>query len=37
MQVPIDGLYVPRTEVEDRTWNRLLGNRTPERVGQAGG
>ena len=26
MQVPIDGLYVPRTEVDDRTWNRLLGD-----------
>ncbi len=31
MQVPIDGLYVPRSEVDFRTWNRLLGNRTPER------
>jgi hypothetical protein len=37
MQVPIDGLYVPRTEVDDRTWNRLLGVRTPERVVQAAG
>jgi hypothetical protein len=36
MQVPIDGLYVPRTEVDDRTWNRLLGNRTPERAVPAG-
>jgi hypothetical protein len=35
MQVPIDGLYVPRSEVDDRTWNRLLGIRTPERVVQA--
>jgi hypothetical protein len=37
MQVPLDGLYVPRSEVDDRTWNRLLGIRTPERVVQAAG
>ncbi len=35
MQVPSDGLYVPRSEVDDRTWNRLLGMRTPERMGLA--
>ncbi len=32
MQVPIDGLYVPKSEVDYRTWNRLLGNRTPEKI-----
>jgi hypothetical protein len=32
MQVPIDGLYVPKTEVDYRIWNRLLGNRTPDRT-----
>jgi hypothetical protein len=37
MQVPSDGLYVPRSEVDERTWNRLLGVRTPERTGPAGG
>jgi hypothetical protein len=37
MQVPSDGLYVPRTEVDDRTWHRLLGARTLERVVQAAG
>ena len=36
MQVPIDGLYVPRSEVDERTWNQLLGVRTPERIAQAG-
>jgi hypothetical protein len=36
MQVPSDGLYVPRTEVDDRTWNRLLGVRIPERAGSTG-
>ncbi|MHB1557933.1 MAG: hypothetical protein ACYC61_10675 [Isosphaeraceae bacterium] len=36
MQVPIDGLYVPRSEVDFRTWNRLLGNRTPERPSVVG-
>jgi hypothetical protein len=37
MQVPSDGLYVPKAQVDDRTWKRLLGVRTPERIGQAGG
>jgi hypothetical protein len=35
MQVPTDGLYVPKSEVDFRTWNRLLGIRTAERIGQA--
>ena len=35
MQVPSDGLYVPKSEVDFRTWNRLLGIRTAERIGQA--
>ena len=35
MQVPSDGLYVPKSEVDSRTWNRLLGIRTAERIGQA--
>jgi hypothetical protein len=34
MQVPADGLYVPKSEVDFRTWNRLLGVRTAERIGQ---
>ena len=33
MQVPADGLYVPKSEVDFRTWNRLLGIRTAERIG----
>ncbi len=37
MQVPLDGLYVPRSEVDERTWNRLLGVRIPERTGPTGG
>jgi hypothetical protein len=32
MQVPTDGLYVPRSEVDHRAWNRLLGIRTAERI-----
>jgi hypothetical protein len=35
MHVPTDGLYVPKSEVDFRTWNRLLGIRTAERIGQA--
>jgi hypothetical protein len=35
MMVPADGLYVPKSEVDFRTWNRLLGIRTAERIGQA--
>lgn len=35
MHVPTDGLYVPKCEVDIRTWNRLLGVRTAERIGQA--
>jgi hypothetical protein len=35
MQVPSDGLYVPKSDVDFRTWNRLLGIRTAERIGQA--
>jgi hypothetical protein len=35
MQVPTDGLYVPKSKVDFRTWNRLLGIRTAERMGQA--
>ena len=35
MQVPSDGLYVPKSEVDDHTWNRLLGKRIPERMGHA--
>jgi hypothetical protein len=34
MQVPADGLYVPKAEVDHRTWVRLLGLRTAERIGQ---
>jgi hypothetical protein len=34
MHVPADGLYVPKCEVDFRTWNRLLGIRTAERMGQ---
>jgi hypothetical protein len=34
MVVPSDGLYVPKSEVDFRTWNRLLGIRTAERIGQ---
>jgi hypothetical protein len=34
MQVPADGLYVPKSGVDFRTWNRLLGIRTAERMGQ---
>jgi hypothetical protein len=37
MQVPIDGLYVPRNEVDSRHWHRLLGVRIPEGVGHAQG
>jgi hypothetical protein len=40
MLVPTDGLYVPRSEVDYRAWNRLLGIRTAERIAtptQAGG
>ena len=33
MQVPPDGLYVPKSEVDHRTWVRLLGVRTAERIG----
>jgi hypothetical protein len=36
MNVPVEGLYVARSEVDDRTWKRLLGVRTPERIGHAG-
>lgn len=32
MQVPADGLYVPKSEVDHRAWNRLLGVRTPEGI-----
>jgi hypothetical protein len=32
MQVPTDGLYVPRSEVDHRAWTRLLGIRTAERI-----
>jgi hypothetical protein len=35
MQVPLDGLYVPKSEVDHRTWIRLLGIRTAERIGLA--
>ncbi len=35
MQVPSDGLYVPKSEVDFRTWNRLLGIRTAERIAQS--
>jgi hypothetical protein len=35
MHVPSDGLYVPKSEVDFRTWNRLLGIRTAARIGQA--
>jgi len=34
MQVPPEGLYVPRSEVDHRTWVRLLGLRTAERIEQ---
>lgn len=34
MRVPPDGLYVPRSGVDHRTWVRLLGVRTAERIGQ---
>lgn len=33
MRVPDNGLYVPRSEVPDQLWNRLLGVRTLERMG----
>jgi hypothetical protein len=33
MRVPTDGLYVPKSEVDERTWHRMLGVRTPERIG----
>lgn len=36
MQVPIDGLYVPKSEVDFRIWNRLLGKRAPERPSAVG-
>ena len=36
MNVPVDGLYVARSEVDDRTWNRLLGVGTPERIAHGG-
>jgi hypothetical protein len=32
MQVPPDGLYVPQSQVDRRTWFRLLGLRTAERM-----
>ena len=32
MQVPADGLYVPKSAVDHRVWNRLLGVRTAERI-----
>lgn len=32
MQVPPDGLYVPKSQVDHRTWIRLLGVRTAERI-----
>jgi hypothetical protein len=32
MQVPADGLYVPKSEVDQRAWSRLLGIRTAERI-----
>jgi hypothetical protein len=35
MQVPPDGLYIPKSGVDHRTWVRLLGLRTAERIGQA--
>ena len=35
MQVPSDGLYVPKSAVDHRTWVRLLGLRTAERIGSA--
>ena len=35
MQVPSDGLYVPQSEVDRRTWVRLLGVRTAERMSPA--
>jgi hypothetical protein len=34
MQVPSDGLYVPKSEVDHRAWSRLLGIRTAERIPQ---
>jgi hypothetical protein len=40
MQVPIDAMYVPKSEVDYRAWNRLQGIRTAERIAiptQAGG
>lgn len=33
MAVPADGLYVPKSEVDHKTWVRLLGLRTAERIG----
>ncbi len=32
MQVPPDGLYVPKTAVEPRIWARILGVRTADRL-----
>ncbi len=32
MQVPPDGLYVPRSAVDHRIWVRLLGLRTADRI-----
>jgi hypothetical protein len=32
MQVPTEGLYVPKSEVDHRTWVRLLGLRTADRI-----
>lgn len=37
MHVPSDGLYVPRSEVDERTWHRLLGVRAPVWIGQSSG
>ena len=36
MEVGAENYYVPKSEVDHFTWNRLLDIRTPERVGEPG-
>ena len=36
MQAKADNSFVPKSEVDHFTWNRLLDIRTPERVGDPG-
>jgi len=36
MQAKADNYFVPKSEVDHFTWNRLLDIRTPERVGDPG-